>query len=99
MYTATSPVRRQRRNALSSHIGGIAGKNDTTGIIEQCYIDNTGTGTITVKNGMVGGVTGYNKDTITMSGDKSTETLMENVSKVSDLLSNAEAQKLSADST
>ena len=98
VYTATSTSSAAEKERLSSHIGGIAGKNDTTGIIEQCYIDNTGTGTITVKNGMVGGVTGYNKGTITMSGDKSTETLMENVSKVSDLLSNAEAQKLSADS-
>lgn len=99
VYTATSTSSAAEKERLSSHIGGIAGKNDTTGIIEQCYIDNTGTGTITVKNGMVGGVTGYNKGTITMSGDKSTETLMENVSKVSDLLSNAEAQMLSADST
>lgn len=99
VYTATSTSSAAEKERLSSHIGGIAGKNDTTGIIEQCYIDNTGTGTITVKNGMVGGVTGYNKGTITMSGDKSTETLMENISKVSDLLSNAEAQKLSADST
>lgn len=99
VYTATSTSSAAEKERLSSHIGGIAGKNDTTGIIEQCYIDNTGTGTITVKNGMVGGVTGYNKGTITMSGDKSTETLMENVSKVSDLLSNAKAQNLSADST
>ena len=99
VYTATSTSSAAEKERLSSHIGGIAGKNDTTGIIEQCYIDNTGTGTITVKNGMVGGVTGYNKGTITMSGDKSTEALMENVSKVSDLLANAKAQKLSADST
>lgn len=99
VYTATSTSSAAEKERLSSHIGGIAGKNDTTGIIEQCYIDNTGTGTITVKNGMVGGVTGYNKGTITMSGDKSTETLMKNVTKVSDLLSNAEAQKLSADTT
>lgn len=99
VYTATSTSSAAEKERLSSHIGGIAGKNDTTGIIEQCYIDNTGTGTITVKNGMVGGVTGYNKGTITMSGDKSTEKLMKNVTKVSDLLSNAKAQKLSADST
>ena len=99
VYNATSTSSAAEKERLSSHIGGIAGKNDTTGIIEQCYIDNTGTGTITVKNGMVGGVTGYNKGTITMSGDKSTEALMKNVSKVSDLLSNAKAQKLSADST
>lgn len=99
VYTATSTSSAAEKERLSSHIGGIAGKNDATGIIERCYIDNTGTGTITVKNGMVGGVTGYNKGTITMSGDKSTETLMENVSKVSELLANAKAQKLSADST
>lgn len=99
VYTATSTSSAAEKERLSSHIGGIAGKNDTTGIIEQCYIDNTGTGTITVKNGMVGGVTGYNKGTITMSGDKSTEALMENVSKVSELLANAKAQKLSADIT
>ncbi len=99
VYTATSTSSAAEKERLSSHIGGIAGKNDTTGIIEQCYIDNTGTGTITVKNGMVGGVTGYNKGTITMSGDKSTEALMKNVSKVSDLLANAKVQNLSADST
>lgn len=99
VYTATSTSSAAEKERLSSHIGGIAGKNDATGIIEQCYIDNTGTGTITVKNGMVGGVTGYNKGTITMSGDKSTEKLMKNVTKVSELLANAKAQKLSADST
>lgn len=99
VYTATSTSSAAEKERLSSHIGGIAGKNDATGIIEQCYIGNTGTGTITVKNGMVGGVTGYNKGTITMSGDKSTEALMKNVSKVSELLANAKAQKLSADST
>lgn len=99
VYTATSTSSAAEKERLSSHIGGIAGKNDATGIIEQCYIDNTGTGTITVKNGMVGGVTGYNKGTITMSGDKSTEKLMKNVTKVSELLANAEAQNLSADTT
>ena len=101
VYTATSTSSASDKERLSSHIGGIAGKNDTTGEIQQCYIDNSNssTGAITVKNGMVGGVTGYNKGTITMSGDKSTETLMANVSKVSDLLSNAKAENLSADST
>ena len=99
VYTATSTSSAAEKERLSSHIGGIAGKNDTTGIIEQCYIDNTGTGTITVKNGMVGGVTGYNKGTITMSGDKNTEKLMKNVTKVSELLANAKVQNLSADTT
>ena len=97
VYTATATSSAADKERLSTHIGGIAGKNDTTGIIEECYIDNTGTRAITVKNGMVGGVTGYNKGTITLSGDKSTETLMTGVREVSDLLANA--KDLSADSS
>lgn len=46
---------------------------------------------------MVGGVTGYNKGTVALSGDKSTETLMANVREVSELLANAKS--LSADSS
>ena len=97
VYTATSTSSASDKERLSTHIGGIAGKNDTSGIIEQCYIDNTRTGAITVKNGMVGGVTGYNKGTVTLSGDKSTGTLMANVREVSELLANAKS--LSADSS
>ena len=97
VYTATATSSAADKERLSTHIGGIAGKNDTSGIIEQCYIDNTGTRAITVKNGMVGGVTGYNKGTITLSGDKSTEALMTGVREVSGLLANA--KDLSADSS
>lgn len=97
VYTATSTSSASDKERLSTHIGGIAGKNETSGIIEQCYIDNTETGAITVKNGMVGGVTGYNKGTVTLSGDKSTEALMTGVREVSDLL--ARAKNLSADSS
>lgn len=97
VYTATATSSAADKERLSTHIGGIAGKNDTSGIIEQCYIDNTRTGSITVKNGMVGGVTGYNKGTVALSGDKSTETLMANVREVSELLANAKS--LSADSS
>ena len=97
VYTATATSSASDKERLSTHIGGIAGKNDTSGIIEQCYIDNTRTGAITVKNGMVGGVTGYNKGTVALSGDGSTGTLMANVREVSDLLANAKS--LSADSS
>ncbi|WP_455558959.1 hypothetical protein, partial [Agathobaculum hominis] len=97
VYTATATSSASDKERLSTHIGGIAGKNDTSGIIEQCYIDNTRTGAITVKNGMVGGVTGYNKGTVALSGDKSTETLMANVREVNELLANA--KDLSADSS
>ena len=97
VYTATATSSASDKERLSTHIGGIAGKNDTSGIIEQCYIDNTRTGSITVKNGMVGGVTGYNKGTVALSGDKSTEALMTGVREVSELLANA--KNLSADSS
>ena len=99
VYTATSTSSAEEKERLSSHIGGIAGKNEQTGMIMQCYIDNKSSSWITVGSGMVGGVTGYNKGTITQSGDKSTETLMKNVTKVSELLANAKAQSLSADTT
>lgn len=99
VYTATSTSTAAQKEALSSHIGGIAGKNETTGTIRTCYISDQGTSKITVQNGMVGGVTGYNKGTITHSGDASTEQLMQGVTKVSELLKNAEEQKLSADAT
>lgn len=99
VYTATSTSSAEEKERLSSHIGGIAGKNEQTGEIEQCYIDNTSSSSIKVGSGMVGGVTGYNKGKITQSGDKSTETLMKNVTKVSELLANAKAQSLSADTT
>ena len=97
VYTATATSSAADKERLSTHIGVIAGKNDTTGVIEQCYIDNSGTGSITVKNGMVGGVTGYNKGAVTLSGDRSTEALMADVREVSDLLANA--KDLSADSS
>ena len=97
VYTATATSSASDKERLSTHIGGIAGKNDTSGIIEQCYIDNTRTGSITVKNGMVGGVTGYNKGAVTLSGDRSTEALMTGVREVSGLLANAKG--LSADSS
>ena len=101
VYTATSTSTAAQKEALSSHIGGIAGKNETTGIIRACYISNDANApsSITVQNGMVGGVTGYNKGTITHSGDASTEQLMQGVTKVSELLENAEKQNLSADAT
>ncbi len=100
VYTATSTSTAEQKEEHSSHIGGIAGKNEETGTIEKCYIDDEdgGDSSIDVKNGMVGGVTGYNKGTITQSGDKSTENLMLDVSEVSDLLANAKDEQLSADS-
>lgn len=97
VYTATATSSASDKERLSTHIGGIAGKNDTSGEIRRCYLDSGASDSITVKNGMVGGVTGYNKGTITLSGDGSTGTLMANVREVSELLANA--KDLSADSS
>lgn len=71
IYTATSTSSAEQKEALSSHVGGIAGKNEATGEITLSYLDASG-GSITVASGMAGGVAGYNKGLISRSGDKTT---------------------------
>ncbi len=68
VYTATSTSTTAQKEQLSTHIGGIAGKNDTEGRITGCTIGSEEDSTITVANGMVGGVTGFNKGIIETSG-------------------------------
>lgn len=100
-YTATSTSTAAQKEARSSHIGGIAGKNETTGKIVGCTLTASASkpGTITAQYGMVGGVTGYNKGSISLSGDGSTETIMAygtgSVEKISQLLK--KTGELSAD--
>ncbi len=93
-YTATATSTAAQKEARSSHIGGIAGKNETTGEIVGCTLTASAgkPGTITAQYGMVGGVTGYNKGSISLSGDGSTSTMMAystgsgSVEKISQLL-------------
>lgn len=77
VYTATSTSTAAEKEVLSSHVGGIAGKNETNGEITGCLITGKKRSSITVENGMAGGVAGYNKNQITLSGDKATDTLMQ----------------------
>ncbi len=81
VYTATSISTAAEKEALSSHVGGICGKNER-------YVDESGTAVcgkiigcviegsesekteIMVSNGMAGGIAGYNKGVIELSGDK-----------------------------
>ncbi len=97
VYTATSTSTAEEKERLSTHFGGFAGKNDTTGRIEGCLINtnkDAATSAITVSNGMAGGVTGYNKGTILRSGDgseKGVNTLMAGVNGSGD--ANALLQK------
>lgn len=104
-YTATSTSTAAQKEARSSHIGGIAGKNETTGKIVRCTLTTSADkpGTITAQYGMVGGVTGYNKGSISLSGDGSTKTIMAygtesgSVEKISQLLKQTKTGGLSAD--
>ncbi len=76
VYTATSTGTAAQKESLSSHAGGIAGKNEESGSIVRCYISGRAGGQLTAGAGMAGGITGYNKGTITLSGDEGTDNLM-----------------------
>ncbi len=91
VYTAISTSTAEQKEALSTHIGGIAGKNDTSGAIVGCTIAADKASVFNVANGMVGGVTGYNKGSISGSGDRDTlSTLALNaVSSVKELINNS----------
>lgn len=99
VYTATSTSTAQQKERLASHVGGVAGKNETGGVIAGCLIrgsDNR----ITVGSGMAGGITGYNKGAVSMSGDVSVQSLMNQGSMtVQELAARAGAQGIAADSS
>ncbi len=86
VYTATNTNTAKEKESLSSHVGGVAGKNEESGLISGCLIaeDQAADGivgakkanNITVANGMAGGVAGYNKGKMTLSGDAVTAELM-----------------------
>lgn len=70
VYTATSGNTAEQKEALATHTGGVVGKNETTGLIDHCYIEPNANSRILVDSGMAGGVAGYNKGTIRFSGGK-----------------------------
>lgn len=107
VYTATSTSTAAEKEALASHVGGIAGKNEANGVIAGCLITGQSS-SITVENGMAGGIAGYNKNQITLSGDAVTDTLMQknigedgsvsaDVKDVQSLIEAAGKQNISAD--
>ena len=116
IYTATATSTTQEKEELSSHVGGIAGKNQESGLIEECAVNGETSGDgvdelkgsyIKVNNGMAGGIAGFNKGTIRMSGDGLTDALMhardENnglieVNTLQGLVENAAEKKIVADS-
>lgn len=80
-YTANSTNTAAQKEAQSSHLGGIAGKNEENALIQRCYLNSNASCSITSENGMLGGVAGYNKGTIVHSGDIITKNVMENVNE------------------
>ena len=80
VYTATSTSTAEQKEKLASHVGGITGKNETSATITSCVLDDDPDSKITADYGMLGGVTGFNKGSIMMSGSDLTPTVMTGVS-------------------
>lgn len=78
VYSATSSSTAEQKEALSSHVGGIAGKNETDGSIDGCMLEDNTSSSLSAEAGMLGGVTGFNKGAIEMSGSGETSDIILN---------------------
>lgn len=76
VYSATSSSTAEQKEALSSHVGGIAGKNETDGSIDGCMLEDNASSSLSAEAGMLGGVTGFNKGAIEMSGSGETSDII-----------------------
>ena len=79
VYTATSTSTAEQKERLATHAGGIAGKNETSGVITGCLITDTDKSSMSAQYGMLGGVTGFNKGSVALSGSDKTADIMKNV--------------------
>lgn len=85
VYTATSTSTSAQKESLASHVGGIAGKNEENALINNCQLVDNSNSTLTVKYGMLGGIAGFNKGSITYSGSDKTVSIMDNTITLDDL--------------
>lgn len=76
VYTATSTSITAQKEAMASHAGGIVGKNEINALIDGCTLTDNSRSVLQAKFGMLGGVTGFNKGTIQMSGSSITASIM-----------------------
>ena len=90
VYTATSTSTAEQKESLASHMGGIVGKNETTGSVVRCVLANNEKSFLTADNGMLGGIAGFNKGSITNSGSDQADTVLSGV----DDLKNAAALEI-----
>ena len=79
VYTATSTSTAEQKEQLATHAGGIAGKNETSGVITGCLITDTDKSSMSAQYGMLGGVTGFNKGSVALSGSDKTADIMKDV--------------------
>lgn len=106
VYTATSTSTAEQKEQLATHAGGIAGKNETSGVITGCLITDTDKSSMSAQYGMLGGVTGFNKGSVALSGSDKTADIMKNVTNekgdalvdLTELSSRANEKNLSAES-
>lgn len=76
VYTATSTSTTEQKEELASHAGGVTGKNETYGTIENCVLTNNEKSSLTADYGMLGGIAGFNKGSITGSGSNQTQAVL-----------------------
>lgn len=76
VYTATSTSTEEQKEVSATHAGGITGKNEENAVVENCILKDNDQSTLSAKNGMLGGITGFNKGTIQMSGSDKTSTIL-----------------------
>lgn len=79
VYTATSNSTATEKEKSASHAGGIAGKNEESATISGCLVNDNKDSSMTADYGMLGGVTGFNKGTIELSGSDKTANIMSDV--------------------
>lgn len=106
VYTATSTSTEAQKEASATHTGGITGKNETTGLVQKCTLKDNSNSSLRSDNGMLGGVTGFNKGTIELSGSNLTADIFDEqpennpvTGKVSQLANRADESGMTADST
>ena len=76
VYSAASTSSAEEKEKSATHAGGIAGKNEERATIEGCSLEDNKDSSLTAEYGMLGGVTGFNKGTVTMSGSSITKAVM-----------------------
>ena len=76
VYSAASTSSAEEKEKSATHAGGIAGKNEKDATIEGCSLEDNKDSSLKAEYGMLGGVTGFNKGTVTMSGSSITKAVM-----------------------